>query len=124
MRTRFGLAAVALLLGLSLNGCVSITLGTDGDAPEFAMKDWGNAFATAGHLPQFDGHILAAHLFRGGKHTGEIAAIDVGPVVGLNVGVLGFKARVFKLEAGLATLFYHPTPETEWEADAEATADK
>ncbi len=123
-RIRVAMAALTVLSAIALNGCVSITVGTDGEPPEFTMKDWGNAFATAGSVPKFDGHILAAHLFRGGKYTGEIAAIDIWPIVGLNVGVLGLKARLFNLEAGAATLFYHPGPETEWGADAEATAGK
>ncbi len=113
-------AVLALALG---TGCISFRIGSDAEPPEFQMKGWGNAFATIGEIPDYEGSIVSAHLFRGGKHTGEIAAIDIWPVLGLNVGVLGLSGRLFNLEAGAGTLFYRPSATTEWGADAEAEID-
>lgn len=120
--TRSPFPPLLLAAGL-LGGCVSFRIGSDAEPPEFQWQGWGNAFATAGSLPEYDGAIVAAHLFRGGKHTGEIAAIDIWPVLGLDLGVLGLRGRLFNLEAGAGTLFYEPRPHTEWSADAEASTD-
>ena len=95
----------------------------DAEPLEFEMEGWGNAFATMGDLPEYDGAILQAHLFRGGKRTGEIAAIDIWPILGLDLGVLGLRGRLFNLEAGAGTLFYRPLPHTELIADADADVD-
>lgn len=119
MRSFLAVLCAALLC----SGCIALQIGTDAEPPEFEMKSWGNAFGTIGDLPEYDGAILSAHLFRGGKRTGEIAAIDIWPVIGVDVGVLGLKARLFNLEAGAGTLFYQPRPETEWDADADADID-
>jgi hypothetical protein len=116
---RYRLIAV-LFASVLLGGCVAVRIGTDAEPPEFEMKSWGNAFATIGDLPEYDGAIVAAHLFRGGKRTGEIAAIDIWPVLGVDVGVLGLRVRLFNLEAGAGTLFYRPRPMTEFLADADA----
>ncbi len=113
--------SVLLLVAVVLGGCVSFRIGSDAEPPEFRWQGWGNAFGTIGSLPEYDGAILSAHLFRGGKHTGEIAAIDIWPVLGLDVGVLGLRGRLFNLEAGAGTLFYEPRPRTEWSADASAS---
>lgn len=118
------IAFVPSLFAFALStGCVSFRIGSDAEPPEFEMKGWGNAFATIGELPDYDGAVVSAHLFRGGKHTGEIAAIDIWPVLGIDVGVLGLRGRLFNLEAGVGTLFYQPGPRTEWIADAEADVD-
>lgn len=111
---------VILLAATLLAGCVQVRIGTDAEPPKFEMKGWGNVFATVGDLPEYDGAVLTANLFRGGPRTGEIAALDIWPVFGINFGVLGLRARVFNLEAGAGTLFYQPRPATEWDADAEA----
>lgn len=106
-----------------LGGCVSFRIGSDAEPPEFRFQGWGNAFGTIGSLPEYDGAILSAHLFRGGKYTGEIAAIDIWPVLGLDVGVLGLRGRLFNLEAGAGTLFYEPHSQTEWSADASVSTE-
>lgn len=115
---------LVLVLGSAVSsGCVSFRIGSDAEPPEFQWRGWGNAFGTIGSLPDYDGAIVSAHLFRGGKYTGEIAALDIWPLLGLDVGVLGVRGRLFNLEGGVGTLFYEPQPRTEWIADASADTD-
>ncbi len=96
---------------------MSFRIGTDADPPRFKMKGWGNAFATVGEIRSYNGTIVDAHLFRGKQGTGEIAAFDIWPVAGVEVGILGARVRLFNLEAGAGTLLYEPRPSSEGTAD-------
>lgn len=109
----FALALLALF-----PGCIAVSLGTDASPPTFESHGWGSAYAAVTHVPDYDGTILGATLFRGGENTGELASIEIWPLGEFGVGLLGLRARLFNGEVGAGTLFYQPRLRSPAKAEA------
>jgi hypothetical protein len=108
MKTFAGLM-FACLCGVSLTGCVSVRLGTGEEPPSFAVKGAGTAYAAMPGVTPYDGTILSFDLFRGGANSGELVSLHLWPIGGIDLGLLGIRAKFFPWEAGAGTLFYNPT---------------
>jgi hypothetical protein len=90
-------------------GC-GVRVGTDVEPPQFAIKDAGSAYCKVRQIPKYDGTVVAAHVFRSGQHTGEIASLWTWPLGGLDLGLLGIRLKLLGLETGAGTLFFQPEP--------------
>ena len=98
-------ALAALLLSCS---CINLRVGPDEEF--FRMKGLANVHGTLGGLNDWDGTFLDIGLFTNRRGRGELLSVELGPLAGFGVGLVGARARVLLLEIGVGTLFYNPRP--------------
>jgi hypothetical protein len=94
-----------------LTGCISLKIGTDTQPPSLRMSGLVNGYASAAALHPYNGTILNFGLFSKAERRGEFLSLDVWPLAGVGVGVVGARVRVLPLELGLGVLWYDPKPE-------------
>ena len=106
MRNRLAFA-VAVALGALLGpGCISMRVG--GGDEFFRMKGLANAYATLTEVKE--GPLLDFGLFTNTR-GGEIVSLELGPLAGVGIALLGARARVLPFEVGAGVLFYDPRPQ-------------
>ena len=97
----------ALLGCFLLSSCVSLRLGADDRFLE--MKGLLNVHGSIDGLNSWDGEtLLDFGLFTNTQGRAEIVSLELGPLAGVGVGIVGARARVLPLEIGVGTLFYNP----------------
>ncbi len=104
--------AILLLVGVlatPLLGCVSIKAGNGPGASLVRMDGPVNAHIAAGP-PVRAGSLVNVGVLRNTARPGEVVSVDVWPLFGVGVGVLGARASVLGLEVGVGSLFYDPQP--------------
>jgi hypothetical protein len=111
---RIGKKGVVPALCLLLAGCAGSQWG-----PAHAPKDWDyegllNGYASTNDLRDYDGTIVQADLISHRQPGGEVLNLDVWPIAGIGIGLLGVRAHIGPLGAGIGTLFHDPKPQTEW----------
>lgn len=95
---------------LLLNGCFSLTIGTQDGPDRVQMNGLADGFVVVDSIRPYDGRIVELGLF-GGKDTwGNLASVEVWPIGGVGLSFVGAKARLAFLEAGVGALGYHPRP--------------
>jgi len=105
------LAVVACMLSAVLmTGCISIQVGTERNSSGLQIKGLANGYVTLGGIDSYSGKILKFGLFSGSEGSGEVASLDLWPMFGVGVGVVGARVQVLPLQVGLGTLFYEPKP--------------
>ena len=95
---------------LLFSGCVSLRVGSEPGAEASVGAGLVNGYVSVNAIRTYDGDILTMGILPGYGATGELASIDVWPLVGVGIGILGVRAHVLPLEAGVGVLFYHPRP--------------
>ncbi len=98
------------LLALSLPSCIGVSVGTDDDE-FFRIKGLGTAYAALPGIDDYDGKILKIGLLSRSPGGGQLAGIEIWPLLKVGVGFVGAQVRVLPLELGAGVLFYHPSPE-------------
>jgi hypothetical protein len=81
-----------------------------------AYQGLGNAYVSVDDLRPYDGNILQLDILNGAQLSGEILNVDIWPVVGVGIGLLGVRAHVGPLGVGVGTLFYKPVAWGDMEA--------
>ncbi len=110
MRTVCGVIGVLSAM-LLFSGCISMHVGGTGPTAEASVgAGLVNGYVSANGIRKYNGNIVELGVLPGYGATGELASIDVWPVAGIGFGLLGIRAHLFPLEAGLGVLFYHPQP--------------
>ena len=103
-------AASALLLA----GCVSARIGTHtesiDDSAVMSVAGIVNGHVSLDALPTYDGSVFELGILSDTYGPGEVASIELWPLAGVGIGVVGLRLRVLFLEAALGGLFYHPEP--------------
>ena len=89
-------------------GCLSISIGTESRPERFQVEGLASGYLTASALGPYDGTFFDFGLFHKTQRPGEIVSVDLWPIVGAGVGVVGARVRLFAIEFGLGALFYHP----------------
>lgn len=97
------------LLPALLASCLSIQLGTEDRPSRLEMDGLASGYATIEAFPKYDGNILKAGIFQESARDGEWASIDIWPLGGVGVGLIGARVRVLFFEIGLGVLAYTPT---------------
>ncbi len=110
MRCVMSVLCVVGVLGLA--GCVSLEVGTEKSPSRLEMKGLASGYGSLDGLRPYDGKILRFGLLSESERDGEIASIDVWPLAGVGVGVLGARVRLLLLDLGVGTLWYQPEPRT------------
>ncbi len=108
---RMLVSIVPPLLGLLviLNGC-SVTVAHNGDVESGTVEMDGivNGYASIHGLSEWDGNVVDVGVLE--FKRGEIAHVEIWPLVGVGVGVAGVRLRVLPFEVGIGSLGYHPKP--------------
>ena len=107
-RRKLTIPTLALCAAL-LPGCLSLSLRTEQHDPALAVSGIVDGYVTPDALGSYDGELLHAGLFGSSARKGEIASLDVWPLFGVGIGVVGARVRVLPIEAALGTLFYEPS---------------
>ena len=104
------LALAAVCIGL-VPGCLSVTIGTEDNPKRFQMEGLATAYVAASQLHGYNGKILEFGLFKDTKRDGEIVSLDIWPLAGIGLGIVGARVRVLPIEIGAGALFYKPEAE-------------
>ena len=100
-----------LMLGcLGLSGCLTLKVGAKSEPPQIKARGLVNAHFTATGFEPYGGHVLKAGLFGDSNRAGEIVSLDVWPIAGVGVGLVGARVRLLPLEMGVGVLGYDPKP--------------
>ena len=97
------LVGTAMLVGCSLK------MGPRTEPSRIQMDGLGTAYAAVCGIRPYDGTILEANILEG-KRDGEILSLDIWPLGGVGIGLIGARAQVLPLEAAAGLLFYQPQP--------------
>lgn len=96
------LGAVAMLAGCA------VRLGKGDEPPRFEWAGLGSVYVGAsGIRPYDDGSILRADVLKFDR-GGEIVSLEVWPVFGLGIGLVGARVQVLAVEAAAGVILYHP----------------
>lgn len=99
------IAGAALLTGCSLK------LGAGVDPPRLQWEGPGAAYICLCGIRPYDGDIIEAHIFGGNPdRPGEVLSLDVWPLAGIGIGVIGARLQILWLEAAAGIFFHHPKP--------------
>jgi hypothetical protein len=110
--------AAAVLLALPLAGCLSIKAGNGPGAALVRMDGPIQAHVAAGPPARGSSYVNVGVL-RGTQRDGELVSVDVWPLFGVGVGIVGARASILGLEVGVGSLFYDPQPPEADSDDAE-----
>ena len=97
---------------LSTSGCISFSIGTDRDPARVEVDGFADGYIRADALKPYDGTLLRFGLLTEAERHGEIFSLDVWPLFGVGIGLVGARVRILWVEAGLGNLFYRPRPAT------------
>lgn len=113
-----------ILLGVSTSllfgfGC-SIRVGTRGDPGRIDVSGLAGGYVSVNGIRPYDGTIIALDVFRKSPRSREfeVASVEVWPVLALGVGLVGARAQLAPLDAGIGVLGYRPDP-PRWESAGE-----
>jgi len=109
---RFAILFLCGALAVPLLGCVSIKAGNGPGTSLVRMDGPVNAHVSAGP-PSRTGSLVNVGVLRNTARKGEVVSVDVWPLFGVGVGVVGARASVLGLEVGVGSLLYDPQPPTE-----------
>ena len=104
------LLAPLAALSLAAPGCIHVSAGFEEGPDRFEIDGPGVIYATADAWPRWNGNLLELGLFNQSERDGELVSLDLWPLFGVGVGVVGARVRVLMFEFGAATLFHDPLP--------------
>lgn len=93
---------------LPLSGCLSLSIGTQEKESAIHMDGLASGYAGFYPISKYNGTILKAGIFEESARDGEWASLDIWPLGGVGVGLLGARVRVLFLEVGAGVLAYTP----------------
>ncbi len=104
------LLAPLAALACAAPGCVHMSAGFEQSPDRFEIDGPGVIYATADAWPRWNGNLIELGLLTESERDGELLSLDVWPLFGFGVGIVGARVRVLMLEFGAATLFHDPLP--------------
>ena len=122
MNKGFALIALSGAVLLLASGCVSLKVGTETEPSRVQLEGLGTAYGAISGIRPYDKTILKFSILNDSEDSGEIASLDIWPLMALRVGLVGVKARILPVEFGAGVLFYRPEPSDFIEAAEEDEA--
>jgi len=92
-----------------LSGCISLRFG-DSSRDEnsfFEMNGLAHAYGEVVNWDDYDGPNFGIDVLSN-LGDGEVAAVDLGPIFGVGVGLAGFRLRIWPIDFGVGVLAYDP----------------
>lgn len=114
-------------LVLAMASCLHVSVGPEEEF--FNVDSVVDVYGNVDGLDGWDGNFLDLGLFTDDKGYNDIFHIELGPLFGFGVGLVGTRVRVLPLQFGVGSLFYSARPrqqtvvETTTE-EAETTTEK
>jgi hypothetical protein len=102
-------ATAGLLLVLVAGGC-ALEVRAENGAAVVEAGGLARAYVSVESLRPYSGTIFRLGIFDMAEHPAEIANIDVWPIGGAGIGLVGARVRVLMLGAGAGVLWYQPKP--------------
>ncbi len=110
MNKGFALITLSGVVLLLASGCVSLQVGTESEPSRVQLEGLGTAYAANSGIRPYDKTILKVSILKDTEDSGEVASLDIWPLMALRVGLVGVKARILPVEIGAGVLFYQPEP--------------
>lgn len=104
----FLLTGLVLVLTVLSTGCTTLGMGPKHFQRKFNFEAAIGGYASVREVRSYDGEILQIDLMSNRQQPGEIVNVDIWPLAGVGVGVLGVRAHLVIFGAGLGSLFYVP----------------
>ena len=104
------LTKLSLLTALPiLSGCFSLRMGdnTHDDDKFFEIDGLASAYGNIVSFDEYDGPNYGIDILSN-LGDGEVAAVDLGPIFGVGVGLAGFRLRIWPIDFGIGVLAYDP----------------
>lgn len=105
---RKSLIIMALACAVLACGCAA-DIGTDEyRAP--GISTIASAYVGLEGIKPYDGNIIHIGLWDMDERPGEIASFDLWPLFGVGIGIVGVRAHVLPVDAGVGAIWYQPVP--------------
>ncbi|MHC5066007.1 MAG: hypothetical protein ACYTG5_18760 [Planctomycetota bacterium] len=104
------LTKLSLLTALPLlAGCFSLRMGdnTRDEDKFFEIDGLASAYGNIVSFDEYDGPNYGIDILSN-LGDGEVAAVDLGPIFGVGVGLAGFRLRIWPIDFGIGVLAYDP----------------
>jgi hypothetical protein len=107
------LAAMAMVGGLA--GCsTSLSVSEDKKPPQIKSAGLIDSYVACNGFRPYDGTFFEAEILDEDSRWGGLASLDVWPIGGVGISVIGARIKILPFEAGLGILGYNPEPESYW----------
>jgi hypothetical protein len=100
--------AVALAALAAGGGCISVRAGTE-DSSFFKIRGLAHAYGSFQGIHPYDGTFFRLGFLKDTR-KGELLSVEIWPLVGAGIGVVGARIQLLPLEVGAGVLFYDPAP--------------
>jgi len=104
-----GIILAGLCVGMT--GCASFSVGSDKNPPQVKSEGLLSSYMAINGFRPYDGKILEAGLLSKNDRWGNVASLDIWPIGGIGVSLIGAKVKLLPFEIGLGVLGYEPKPE-------------
>ena len=99
----------ALCIGVT--GCASFTVGTGKNRPQLKSEGVLNGYMACNGFRPYDGKILEAGVLSDNDRWGNVVSLDLWPIGGVGVSLIGAKIKILPFELGVGVLGHDPEPE-------------
>lgn len=96
---------------ICMTGCATFNMGVDKNPPQIKADGILNGYMAYNGFRPYDGNIFDAHILSDNGQPGEMVSINLWPVGGVGVGLVGARVKVLPFEIGLGVLGEYPEPE-------------
>ncbi len=92
-----------------LSACFSLRMGdnTKDEDKFFEVDGLASAYGNIVSFDEYDGPNYGIDILSN-LGDGEVAAVDLGPIFGVGVGLAGFRLRIWPIDFGIGVLAYDP----------------
>ena len=98
------------LLTFNLTGCLSFSVGVEKNPPEIKSTGIVSTHLALDDIRPFNGKLIEGGVLSGGQRWGNLVSLDIWPVGGLGLGLLGVRMKLLFLEAGVGFFGYDAQP--------------
>ena len=98
------------VLCVSITGCISVTVSSESSV-EAECDGLLNGYATCNGIRPYDGTLIEAGCLSFNDRWGDVVSLDIWPIGGVGVGLIGAQVKLLPFEAGIGLLGYDPQPE-------------
>lgn len=109
-KTRGWLKIAAGVLCIGSTGCTNVSVSSESSV-HAECDGLLKGYATCNGIRPFDGKILEAGCLSSNDRWGDVVSLDIWPIGGVGVGLIGAQVKILPFEAGIGLLGYDPQPE-------------
>lgn len=118
-----GNIVIPIVACVLLSGCASFTVGTDKNPPRIKSEGVANGYLCYNGFRKYDGKIIEASVLSDNDRWGDIFSLEIWPVGGMGISLVGTRVKILPFELGLGVLGYEPKPENYGKEKPEPTSE-